>query len=146
MLLAFFTMMVLIDHEYVYCTRCGRRILQLLTVLSHCLVIEFVTLEEKPNKRRQRRRSTFFERSFNLSRRPRVFRMYISRIDAELLSSWYEKELCERPEGGSGRRFRVRATGRKGRIEIESEWTARKRARRGKLCSGVELSYSSQRA
>ena len=52
--------------------------------------------------------------------------------------------LCERPEDW-GSSFRHYATSCEGRVEIESEWTARKRERAsGKLCPGVELPHSSQ--
>lgn len=55
------------------------------------------------------------------------------------------KELCERPEDWAWSSFLHHATGRAGRIEIESEWTARKRERAtGKLGSAVELPHSSQ--
>ena len=53
--------------------------------------------------------------------------------------------LCERPEDWEWSSFRHYATGCEGRVEIESEWTARKRERRqGKLCQAVELPHSSQ--
>ena len=56
-----------------------------------------------------------------------------------------KRELCERPEDWAWSSFLHHATGREGRIEIESEWTARKRERAaGRLCSVVELSHSSQ--
>jgi putative transposase len=53
---------------------------------------------------------------------------------------------CECPEDwvvmGS---FRHYASGCEGRVEIESEWTARKRERAaGRLCLAVELPHSSQ--
>jgi putative transposase len=45
--------------------------------------------------------------------------------------------LCERPEDWEWSSFRHYATGCEGRVEIESEWTARKRERAaGKLCPG----------
>lgn len=48
--------------------------------------------------------------------------------------------LCERPEDWLWSSFRHYATGIEGRVEIESEWTARKRERsRGTLCPAVEL-------
>jgi len=54
--------------------------------------------------------------------------------------------LCERPEDWEWSSFRHYATGYEGRVEIESEWTARKRERAaGKLCAAVELPHSSQR-
>jgi len=54
--------------------------------------------------------------------------------------------LCERAEDWEWSRFRHYATGDEGRVEIESEWTARKRERAaGKLCAAVELPHSSQR-
>src|SRR5258707_4725846 len=48
--------------------------------------------------------------------------------------------LCERPEDWEWSSFRHYATGCEGRVEIESEWTARKRERAaGRLCQAVEL-------
>ena len=53
--------------------------------------------------------------------------------------------LCERPEDWAWSSFRHYATGFEGRVEIESEWTARKRERAaGGLCAAVELPHSSQ--
>jgi putative transposase len=53
--------------------------------------------------------------------------------------------LCERPEEWAWSSFRHYATGCEGRVEIESEWTARKRERAaGGLCAAVELPHSSQ--
>jgi putative transposase len=53
--------------------------------------------------------------------------------------------LCERPEDWAWSSFRHYATGCEGRVEIESEWTARKRERAaGRLCPAVEMSHSSQ--
>jgi REP-associated tyrosine transposase len=53
--------------------------------------------------------------------------------------------LCERPEDWEWSSFRHYATGCAGRVEIESEWTARKRERAaGRLCPAVELPHSSQ--
>lgn len=40
-----------------------------------------------------------------------------------------ERGLCERPEDWEWSSFRQYATGCKGRVEIESEWTARRRER-----------------
>jgi putative transposase len=52
--------------------------------------------------------------------------------------------LCERPEDWEWSSFRHYATGCEGRVEIESEWTARKRERAaGRLCPAVELPHSS---
>src|SRR5580704_302166 len=52
--------------------------------------------------------------------------------------------LCERPEDWEWSSFRHYATGCEGRVEIESEWTARKRERAtGRLCPVVELPHSS---
>ena len=54
--------------------------------------------------------------------------------------------LCERPEEWEWSSFRHYATGCEGRVEIESEWTGRKRERvEGKLCAAVKLPHSSQR-
>jgi putative transposase len=54
--------------------------------------------------------------------------------------------LCDRPEDWHWSSFRHYATGAEGRVEIESEWTARKRERAaGKLCPAVELPHSSQK-
>src|SRR5436309_344566 len=53
--------------------------------------------------------------------------------------------LCERPEDWHWSSFRHYATGCEGRVEIESEWTARKRERAaGRPCPGAELPHSSQ--
>jgi REP-associated tyrosine transposase len=57
-----------------------------------------------------------------------------------------ELGLCERPEDSEWSSFRHYATGCEGRVEIESEWTARKRERAaGRLCPAVELPHSSQK-
>ena len=53
--------------------------------------------------------------------------------------------LCERPEDWESSSFRHYATGCEGRVEIESEWTARERERAaGRLCPAVEQPNSSQ--
>ena len=53
--------------------------------------------------------------------------------------------LCEHPEDWEWSSFRHYASGCEGRVEIESEWTARKRERaEGTLCPAVELPHSSQ--
>ena len=53
--------------------------------------------------------------------------------------------LCERPEDWQWSSFRHYATGAEGRVEIESEWTARKRERAaGTLRPAVEPPQSSQ--
>jgi putative transposase len=54
--------------------------------------------------------------------------------------------LCARPEDWEWSTFRHYATGCKGSVEIESEWTARERERaEGRLCPAVEPPHSSQR-
>jgi putative transposase len=54
--------------------------------------------------------------------------------------------LCERPEEWEWSSFGHYATGGEGRVEIESEWTARKRERAaGKLCPAIGLPHSSQK-
>ncbi|MBZ5720700.1 MAG: transposase [Acidobacteriia bacterium] len=56
-----------------------------------------------------------------------------------------KRGLCEHPEDWEWSSFRQYATGYEGRVEIESEWTARKRERAaGRLCPAVELPHSSQ--
>ena len=51
--------------------------------------------------------------------------------------------LCERPEDWQWSSFRHYATGAEERVEIESEWTARKRERAaGTLCPAVELNVT----
>jgi putative transposase len=53
--------------------------------------------------------------------------------------------LCERPEDWQCSSFPHYATGGEGRVEIESEWTARKRERAArKLCPALELPHSSR--
>jgi putative transposase len=57
-----------------------------------------------------------------------------------------KRGLCERPENWEWSSFRHYATGCEGRVEIESEWTARKRERAaGGVCPAVELPHSSQK-
>ena len=57
-----------------------------------------------------------------------------------------KRGLCGQPEDWEWSSFPHYATGCEGRVEIESEWTARKRERAaGKLCAAVELPHSSQR-
>ena len=54
--------------------------------------------------------------------------------------------LCARPEDWEWSSFRQCATGCEGRVEIECEWTARKRERvAGTPCPAVELPHSSQK-
>jgi REP element-mobilizing transposase RayT len=54
--------------------------------------------------------------------------------------------LCERPEDWEWSSFRHYATDCEGRVEIESEWTARKRERAaGRLSVVVEMPHSSQK-
>ena len=56
-----------------------------------------------------------------------------------------KRGLCECPEDWEWSSFRHCATAIEGRVEIESEWTARKRERAaGRLCLPVELPHSSQ--
>jgi len=56
-----------------------------------------------------------------------------------------KRGLCGRPEDWEWSSFRHYATGHEGRVEIESEWTARKRGRaEGKLPPAIELPHSSQ--
>jgi len=57
-----------------------------------------------------------------------------------------KRGLCERPEEWEWSSFRHYATGCEGPVEIESEWTARKRERtEGKLLPAIELPHSSQK-
>jgi putative transposase len=57
-----------------------------------------------------------------------------------------KRRLCDRPEDWAWSSFRHYATGMAGRVEIESEWTARKRERAaGRLALAIELPHSSQR-
>ena len=57
-----------------------------------------------------------------------------------------KRGLCDRPEEWPWSSFRHYASGAEGRVEIESEWTARKRERAaGTLCPAVELPHSSQK-
>jgi hypothetical protein len=53
--------------------------------------------------------------------------------------------LCARPEDWDWSSFRHYARGVEATVEIESEWTARKRERAaGRLCPRVELPHSSE--
>ncbi len=57
-----------------------------------------------------------------------------------------KRGLCERPEDWDWSSFRQYATGCEGRVEIECEWTARRRERAaGTLCPAVDLPHSSQK-
>jgi putative transposase len=57
-----------------------------------------------------------------------------------------KRGLCERPDDWEWSSFRHYATGIEGRVEIESEWAARKRERAaGRLCVPVKLPHSSQK-
>jgi putative transposase len=57
-----------------------------------------------------------------------------------------KRGLCERAEDWQWSSFRQYATGCEGRVEIESEWAARKRERAaGRLVPAVELPHSSQK-
>ncbi len=56
-----------------------------------------------------------------------------------------KRGLCAHPEDWRWSSFRAWATGCEGAVEIECEWTARKRERAaGRLCPAVELPHSSQ--
>jgi putative transposase len=55
-----------------------------------------------------------------------------------------KRGLCARPEDWQWSSFSHYSTGSEGRVEIESEWTARKRERAaGRLCPSVEQPHSS---
>jgi putative transposase len=57
-----------------------------------------------------------------------------------------KRGLCARAEDWEWSSFRQYATGCEGKVEIECEWTARKRERAaGKLCPAEELPHSSQK-
>jgi putative transposase len=57
-----------------------------------------------------------------------------------------KRGLCERPEDWEWSSFRQYAIGCEGRVEIEFEWTARRRElAAGTLCPAVELPHSSQK-
>jgi putative transposase len=57
-----------------------------------------------------------------------------------------KRGLCEHPEDWEWSSFRQYATGCERRVEIECEWTARRRERAaGTLCPAVELPHSSQK-
>jgi hypothetical protein len=57
-----------------------------------------------------------------------------------------KRGLCERPEDWAWSSFLHHATGAEGQVEIESEWTARRRERAaGTLCPAIELPHSSQK-
>jgi putative transposase len=57
-----------------------------------------------------------------------------------------KRGLCERPEDWEWSSFRQYAIGCEGHVEIECEWTARRRERAaGTLCPAVELPHSSQK-
>ena len=56
-----------------------------------------------------------------------------------------KRGLCRYPADWEWSSFRQYATGCEGRVEIECEWTARKRERAaGRLCAAIQLPHSSQ--
>jgi putative transposase len=56
-----------------------------------------------------------------------------------------KRGLCQSPEDWEWSSFRHYATGCEGRVEIESEWNARRRERAaGRLCPALKLPHSSQ--
>ena len=56
-----------------------------------------------------------------------------------------KRGLCERPEDWPWSSFLHHAVGHEGQVEIESEWTARKRERAtGNLCAALDLPHSNQ--
>jgi putative transposase len=56
-----------------------------------------------------------------------------------------KRGLCDAPEDWEWSSFRHYPTGLEGRVEIESEWTARKRERAaGRLRPSIEMPHSSQ--
>jgi putative transposase len=56
-----------------------------------------------------------------------------------------KRGLCEHPEDWEWSSFLHYATGCKGRVEIESEWTARRSERAAeRLCAAMKLPHSSQ--
>lgn len=78
---------------------------------------------------------------FNIRNHPRFWEKlrYIHRNPVK-------RGVCERAEDWEWSSFRQYAAGCEGRVEIESEWTARKRERAaGKLCPVVKLPHSSQK-
>jgi putative transposase len=56
-----------------------------------------------------------------------------------------KRGVCEHPEDWEWSSFLHYATGCEGRVEIESEWTARRRERAAeRLCAAMKLPHSSQ--
>jgi len=75
----------------------------------------------------------------------RTYRQFVEKL-RYIHRNPVKRGLCERPEDWEWSSFRHYATGYEGRVEIESEWTARKRERAaGRLCVAVELPHSSQK-
>jgi hypothetical protein len=57
-----------------------------------------------------------------------------------------QRGLCGKPEDWEWSSFRYYATGAEGRVEIESQWTARKRERAaGRLCKAIQIPHASQK-
>src|SRR5712691_3247063 len=79
---------------------------------------------------------------FGTAESRRVFEKALERVRRSFRLRVYG--LCERPEDWQWSSFLHYATGIEGVVEIESEWTARKRERaEGKLCPAIELPHSS---
>jgi len=77
---------------------------------------------------------------FNL----RNYRQFVEKI-RYIHHNPVKRGLCARAEDWEWSSFRACATGWQGRVEIECEWTARRRERAaGRLCPAVELPHPSQ--
>jgi putative transposase len=75
----------------------------------------------------------------------RNYHQFVEKIDY-IHQNPVKRGLCERAEEWKWSSFPQYATGRAGQVEIECEWTARRRERAaGTLCPAVELPHSSQK-
>ena len=74
----------------------------------------------------------------------RNYRQFVEKLNY-IQHNPVKRGLCKREEDWEWSSYRAWATGYEGRVEIECEWTARKRERAaGRLCPSVELPHSSQ--
>jgi REP-associated tyrosine transposase len=74
----------------------------------------------------------------------RTYRQFVEKL-RYLHRNPVKRGLCARPEDWEWSSFRQHATGCEGRVQIECEWTARRREREaGRLCPATQLPHSSQ--
>ena len=75
----------------------------------------------------------------------RTYRQFVEKL-RYIHRNPVKRGLCARPEDWEWSSFRQYATGCEGRVQIECEWTARRREREaGRLGAAKQLPHSSQK-